>query len=137
MTYQFAGFLAPGSVVRPTQVPAGAVLREIQTPFVGVGVMLPNLIGKVMHEAQVFEIASSLGFDSTKNWLFLQYDCWGGQIDFAYGLGSSGGERFGPIEESALDNVQDVYVGLMAKVGIGENEALDFQPFERGFWGET
>lgn len=136
MPYQFAGFLATDPVVRPAHMPADSVWRKIEDPFVGVGLLLPDLIGKVMEESQVLALAASLGLDSAAKWIFLQYDCWGGEIDYVYGLGSSDGERFGPIEESALDKVQSTYIALMAHLGITESEALSFKPFDRGFWSE-
>ena len=137
MSYTFAGFFAWPSIQQPSPLPEGASWREITEPFVGVGLRLPALIGRQVSEARVLELAQSLGFTKAEHWLFLQYDCWAGQIDFTFGLGSAAGEAFGPVEESARDRVQSVYTDLMGRFGVSQQAALDFHPFHRGFWGET
>lgn len=137
MSYTFAGFFASPPIQRPPQLPAGAIWREITDPFAGVGLRLPALVGKQVSEAQVLELAQSLGLSVANQWLFLQYDCWAGQVDFAYGLGAVEGRVFGPVEESARDKVQSVYTNLMGAFGVSQEPTLDFPPFHRGFWGET
>ena len=137
MTYQFAGFFCPFRIARPTTLPAGAVWREIARPFVGIGVRLPEFVGKSPETQVIQDLANSLGFGGLNMWLYLSYDCWGGRIDFVYGYGLANGKTFGPVEESALDAVEDTYISIMSRLGIDAEEALRFPPFERGFWGES
>lgn len=137
MTYRFAGFLSPCRIERPATLPAGAVWREITTPFGGSGVRLSGLIGQAPTVEVIHELARTLGFDSTDTWLYLTYDCWGGQIDFVYGVGLDAGEPFGPVEADARNVVEAAFTSLMAKLNLGAEQAMLFAPFERGFWGEA
>jgi hypothetical protein len=137
MGYQFAGFFASPAVPQPEGLPAGAVWREITSPFVGVGIRLPALIGKTPTRAEVETLARQLGIHTADRWLYLTYSCWAGRIDFVYGLGFRSGEVFGPVEEDGRDKVKAAYTGLMAEFGISLEEALDFEPFHRGYWGEA
>lgn len=91
MAYQFAGFLASPRVPRPDVLPIGAVWRDIVMPFFGVGVRLPALLGKSPPRAEVETLARQCGVYAAERWLYLTYDCWGGAIDFVYGLGSRDG----------------------------------------------
>jgi hypothetical protein len=138
VAYEFVGFLARPTVTRPESLPDGAVWREITAPFVGVGVRLPTSFNRNALPAPdaVQVLARSLGVIAANRWLYLDYVCWGGDIDSVYGLGSRDGVPFGPVEESNLDRVKAVYVGLMGHLGITEAEALRFEPFTRGYWGE-
>jgi len=135
--YQFAGFFARQSSPPPPDLPSDAVWREITSPFIGVGLLLPALIGKVIKEDRVMGLAETYGLANVPTWIFLIYDCFGGQIDFVFGLGMSNGEPFGPIEDSSLARVAGSYTTLMSHFGLSEDEALAFPPFERGFWGKT
>ena len=137
MAYQFAGFFAQPAVSKPLDLPANAVWREITSPFAGVGVRLPDLIGSRPAVADVESLASQLGLEKADRWLYLIYVCWGGTIDFVYGVGSSMGTRFGPFEESALDRVERVYTELMGSFGVSPTDALQFPPFIRGYWGDV
>jgi hypothetical protein len=137
MGYQFAGFFASSALPRPDSLPPGAVWREIASPFVGVGIRLPALLGKTPARAEVEALARQLGVDAADRWLYLTYDCWGGRIDCIYGLGARGGSPFGPVGEDALDAVEATYTRLMAQFGVPAGDALQFAPFPRGFWGET
>lgn len=136
MGYQFAGFLVAARMSRPESLPQDAVWRDIALPFQGVGVFLPHLIGKEIHRDEVQSLAQKIGVLGEGSWLFLQYDCWGGAIDFVYGMGVAGGHPFGPIENSALDTVESTYIEVMSQLGISAEDSLNFAPFERGFWGE-
>jgi hypothetical protein len=137
MAYQFSGFFASPPVLRPDVMPAGAVWREVVSPFIGVGVRLSALIGKTPERADVEALARQLGVDAADRWLYLTYDCWGGKIDFVYGFGSRGGLPFGPVKENGLDAVKATYMSLMAHFGVSPEDALRFKPFERGYWGEV
>ena len=136
MTYQFAGFFAAAKMRKPESLPQGATWREITSPFQGVGVLLPHLIGKVAQPDHVQSLAQEIGIPEGTTWLFLQYDCWGGEIDFVFGMGMAAGVPFGPVEESDRGHVEAAYTKLMGQFGVGPEGALKFAPFERGFWGE-
>jgi hypothetical protein len=136
--YQFAGFFAQPTVPRPKALPEGAAWLSITTPFVGDGVRLPALIDPEVLPplADVQALARSLGVLDADSWIYLYYVCWGGDIDFVYGLGSRDGVPFGPAEESYRDKVEAVYTALMENFGVSTADALRFEPFMRGFWGE-
>jgi hypothetical protein len=135
--YQFAGFFARPVISRPPDLPAGAVWRDISVPFEGSGLLLPDLVGESPPLADVDGLAKRLGLHSADTWLYLAYDCWGGHIDFVYGLSMRGGVLYGPVEESDWDAVEATYIGLMVQWGVAAEDALSFAPFTRGFWGEV
>ncbi|PND36230.1 hypothetical protein C1O66_21205 [Paucibacter aquatile] len=136
MSYQFSGFLVAMPLRRPVELPAGAVWREISLPFRGIGVLLPHTIGEILKADQIADFARYLGIANGAPWLFMQYDTWGGEIDFVFGMGATSAGAFGPVEESARGQVEAVYLDLMARLGVGADDALAFKPFERGYWGE-
>jgi hypothetical protein len=86
--------------------------------------------------ADVQALARLLGVVAADRWVYLDYVCWGGDIDFVYGLGSQDGVPFGPVKESDHDKVEAAYTGLMENFGVSTADALRFEPFMRGFWGE-
>jgi hypothetical protein len=135
--YQFAGFFARPPVSPPNRLPDDAVWRDVTVPFAGVGVRLPALLGKAPPAPEVMDLARRLGIDRARDWLFIVYDCWGGRIDYVYGLGTRDGQTFGPTEESAIAQVEGEYVVLMEQFGVLQQDALHFAPFERGYWGEA
>jgi hypothetical protein len=135
MAYEFEGLFARPPVVRPGGLPEGAVWRAIDTPFRGVGLLLPESFGRTQDVAAVWQLSQQFGFASA-DWLYLTYLCWGGRIDFVYGFGSRDGRAFGPITESAPDAVQGAYTRLMNEFGVSAADALNFPPFVRGFWGK-
>lgn len=135
MTYHFAGFLAASRIKQPERLPERAVWREIDRPFAGVGLRLPEFIGERPEPAVVSRFADELGFATSHSWLYLTYTCWGGVVDFVFGFGAKNGHPFGPLESD--EHAEDIYVELMSKLGVNEKSALDFEPFRRGFWGET
>lgn len=136
MAYQFAGFFATAVIPKPDALPSGAVWREVESPFVGVGVRLPAFLGETPAQAELETLARQLGVDLVDRWLYLTYTCWGGRIDFVYGFGCFGGVPFGPVEEDALHEVETAYIRLMAQFGVSAEDAIHFKPFERGYWGE-
>jgi hypothetical protein len=74
---------------------------------------------------------------AARQWLYLTCDCWGGTIDFVYGFTSTDGVLSTPVEDSSLDTVEATYLDLMSQFGISEEDAFDFAPFGRGFWGDN
>ena len=137
MAYRFTGFLAPGldKVEAPQKLPADAVVRAIQVPFAGVGIALPSLIDKPLTAEHVLTLAAQTGIAAADAWLFIDYETWG-RVDAVYACGSVGGDVFGPVEDTNVETVEATYVAAMARVGIREQDALDFPPFYRGFWGD-
>jgi hypothetical protein len=53
-----------------------------------------------------------------------------------YGLGSYRGRDFGPIRESQEGQTQAAFINLMREFGVSMEDALNFPPLIRGFWGE-
>lgn len=66
----------------------------------------------------------------------MQYDCFGGQIDYVFGVIQFRDHSIKTIEESNLESVQNVYLDFMRSFGLSDEDALNFPPFHRGFWGE-
>ncbi len=137
MSYRFAGFFAGQTVAQPQELPEGAVWREIKTPFEGVGLRLESFVGETPDVRVVAALADRFGFSRADRWIYLTYDCFGGQVDFVFGLGMKGGASFGPRESSDEDRVEAEYVGLMQSFGLTPSQALNFVPFHRGFWDES
>jgi hypothetical protein len=140
MAYRFEGFFARPSVRRPDSLPHGVEWRTIDTPFVGVGVRLldadEEFVGsdELPEPTALRDLAIDLGLDAADCWIYLTYVCWGGDIDFVYGLGSCKGVPFGPVTESEHDKVVGAYTGLMETFGVSSEVALRFEPFARGYW---
>jgi len=86
VAYQFTGFFAKPTITPPRRLPEGAVWRNLDTPFVGIGVRLPAFHSSTAPAGEVLELARRLGLDPATDWLFLVYTCWGGRIDSVYGL---------------------------------------------------
>ncbi|MBY0231858.1 MAG: hypothetical protein K2W96_21460 [Gemmataceae bacterium] len=131
MAYRFTGFFARPALALPSALPAGAVWRPINEPFSGIGVQLPVA---PTTEEDVIRLLQAVGLGAVEDWIFLDYVCWGGQIDFVHGFGVRGGRAFGPIRSA--DDAQRVYLHLMRSFGIDDSDAMAFTPFRRGFWGE-
>jgi hypothetical protein len=134
--YRFTGFFARPVVMRPATLPAGAVWREVISPFAGVGVQLHGLAHGEPGPDDAKQLLAEVGLSNAVDWLFINYVTWAGPIDEVYGLGSSGGRAFGPLGETAGDKVRAAYLELMAAFGVAQADALNFPPFVRGFWGE-
>lgn len=129
MAYEFTGFFAKPVVSQPDSLPSGAVWREIEVPFVGVGVRLPKAVDRRLPPNQVASLAKSLGLDAADAWIYLTYLCWGGSIDFVLGLGIRDGVPFGVSKEDADTSAKAAYVGLMERFGVSSADALRFEPF--------
>jgi len=137
MAYRFTGLLAPGleGLADSADLPAGSVIRSIQTPFVGVGIALPSLAGKTLQMSELSAVANQMGIAAAKVWLFIDYETWGG-VDAVYAVGFADGSFFGPFDDSNGETVEATYVDVMGRIGVSKDDALDFEPFYRGFWGE-
>ena len=134
--YQFAGFFAKPPIEPPATLPSGVVWRAISAPFAGIGVRVSSLIGQSPQRDEVEILARKLSLLSALEVLYLTYDCWGGGIDYVYGLGVREDTAFGPVEESDVTKTKQVYLTLMNEFGVSPDDALRFPPFVRGFWGE-
>jgi hypothetical protein len=135
MAYTFSGFFAKPKLPRPESLPPDSVWREIDEPFHGIGIRLPRF-ERVPLETDVELLTNELALNNAERWIFLHYLCWGGSIDFVYGVGATNGIRFGPMEESARSRVDEAFFTLMAEFGVSREHAQLFEPFKRGFWGE-
>jgi hypothetical protein len=136
MAYEFAGYFARPPVPYPEALPPGAVWREISAPFVGVGVRLPSLLDDdaLPSPPDLHALATALGLHAADRWSYLTYICWGGDIDFVYGLGFGSGVAFGPVKEDDHDKVEAAYTGLMEQFGVAAEASQRFEPFMRGYW---
>lgn len=138
MSYQFAGFFVRPPLSIPVSRPQdNAVWRDIARPFLGMGVRWPSWIAQTPAPDEVTALAHQLGLDAAERWLYLTYDCWGGEIDFVYGLGSWAGVPFGPITEDDASKTEAAYLRLMEQFGVTAEDALRFEPFTRGYWGKN
>jgi hypothetical protein len=95
------------------------------------------MVGKRPDPAAVDKLLRTVGLNAARDWLYLDYCTWAGPIDSVFGLGVTGGRAFGPVNESADDQVAAAYLSLMAEFGVRPADALRFPPFVRGFWGES
>ena len=138
MAYWFSGFFARPQIPRPAIFPARACWRSITAPFDGVGVRLPELQEERPEVERIEALADQLGLSASQSWVYLTYTCWAGKIDSVYGMAQSqDGVRIGPLDESDWKKTKETYVALMAHFGILAQDALDFAPFRRGFWGDA
>ena len=134
MSYMFAGFFATPILQKPDRLPERSVWRVIETPFQGVGISLPFLEGKVPVLANIMALFTELGLDAAESWMYINYDCWAGEIDWVYGLGRHAGQTFGAFDEDTTSRTQETYLALMEAFGVSAEDALNFAPFARGYW---
>ena len=133
MAYRFAGFFALTSTISSDDLLDQHVVRDVDQPFKGQGVLMPEYIGATPSKTDILLWSAKLRIDSA-DWMFIAYDCWAGHIDFVYAFGSCGDCAFGPIEEHDPDRTTDAFVLAMHNFGVKKDQALNFKPFERGFW---
>lgn len=135
MAYQFAGFLVPTEqdIVSMAAMPSDAICRSIASPFIGVGIRCPALIGKSPSVSQISALATEMGIAKAPSWLYIGYDTWG-RIDSVYAIGVQEGAEFGPIDDSNIQTVEATFVQVMSRIGVSPENALRFDPFRRGFW---
>jgi len=139
LTYSFDGFFARPAIRRPASIPLKVNWRQIVTPFVGIGLRLPDSddgFDDRPPPAIIQNLAREFGLNNADSWIYLNYICWGGRIDSVYGLGACHGIPFGPVAESDGDQVERAYVSLMTQFGVSADNALHFEPFIRGFWDD-
>ena len=145
MTYIFTGFfihdidLGNINSIELSQIDGDSVIKEIEKPFHGLGVRLPNYdhLRQKANDIRIGAIkdwATRLGFHEGK-WIFLEYICWGGRLESVMGLVHNDTGNFVYISSDDYQDVDKVYTELMAHFGVSENHAMDFPPFYRKFWG--
>lgn len=134
MAYSFTGFFVVGSKSRPECLPKGTIWRKVTSPFQGIAALLPPNLGHKIGLEEIRVVGNDTADDC--DWMFLRYETWGGKIDFVYGLGSAGGEDFGPVEDSEDDTVETTYEELMRRIGIAPEHSRNFAPFERDFFAK-
>ena len=91
------------------------------------------MVGTTPPVDEVYKLADAIGIVRARSWLYMTYDTWG-SIDSVYALGVQDGKQFGPIEDSNLETVEATFVAVMSRIGVDSQNALQFSPFERGFW---
>jgi hypothetical protein len=136
MAYQFAGFFIKGKTHQLLELPNNAVVRQITSPFDGFGMRLPAYIGQTVTMEDVLQLSNSIGVSQSAEWIFIQYDCFGGQIDSVSGVTCSQACPSPYKEDSNYDTVQQSFLNLMQSFGVDHQDAINFPPFKRGFWGD-
>ena len=138
MSYEFTGFFAAPAIQRPITLPEGTVWRNIETPFVGVGVKLVERDNDAPLPSQtdVLGLLRQVSLSDAQRWLFLTYVCWSGLIDFVYGMGSRDGQIFGPAQDDEVDSAGPLFASLMKQFGVDLGDRIYFAPFVRGYWDE-
>ncbi len=99
------------------------------------GIALPSLAGKLLTISELLALANQTGIAAATAWMFIDYETWG-RVDAVYAAGLADGSAFGPFDDSNGETVETTYLDVMARFGVNNVDALDFEPFYRGFWGE-
>ncbi len=143
MTYLFKGYFIQDfdatqiDLQNLAMIDSDSVIKEIENPFSGLGIRIPNYIiqqNENMGVDEITKLAERLGFGD-KKWIFLDYLCWGGSLTDVMGFVHTKSGNFGPLSSDNGQDANTVYIGLMSRFGVTEREAFDFPPFHRGFWG--
>ncbi|WP_146187897.1 hypothetical protein [Acidovorax sp. CF316] len=111
MAYRFTGFLARGleRVADSSELPADSIVRSIQTPFLGMGIALPSLAGKLLTISELLALANQTGIAAATAWMFIDYETWG-RVDAVYAAGLADGSAFGPFDDSNGETVETTYL---------------------------
>lgn len=144
MTYIFTGFfihhvdLDNIDSIELSRIDGDSVIKVIEKPFHGLGIRLPNYdyLRKKADDVKISEIkdwATRLGFQGRK-WIFLEYICWGGQLDSVMGTIHQETGEFTHLSSDDNQNADKVYLELMALFEVSKEDAIDFPPFYRKFW---
>lgn len=137
MGYQFSGFFVKDT--KPDQINSLDEIEGIklvEKPFKGIGISVPKFKSKDPSDDELFKLANDIGLTPKMEWMFIVYECFGGQMDYLFGYINKNNETIGPVQESAWDKLESAYIEFMHSFGIGKNKALKFEPFERGFFCE-
>ena len=137
MTYRFKGFFVRPAFRLRGDIPAGAIWREINSPFIGIGIRLPDDESdevKLLTIDDILTLSRQLGFE-TANWVYLDYVCWGGQIDFNHGIASSNGLISRTVKAEG-EFAEAAFIQILEDFSIPSDVALNFEPFTRHYWGE-
>ena len=135
MGYQFKGYFFKGFKVKHTTLlDKSYEIRTIEEPFQGSGILIEGLSNMITLD-EIVELAEKLPIPKNVDWLFIEYDCWAGRIDYILGLTCIAGQINKLIEEDRMDFIDEAYIKLMQEFQISKEIAINFKPFERGFWG--
>ncbi len=137
MTYQFAGIFVKEfkiSAEVPLDIPY--TVRKVNSPFIGSGISIPQYVSKNPSIEEVNNIVKKIGIKQDLEWMFIIYECWAGKIDDLFGYIKKPEKEIASIIESGKNKLENAYISFMKKFGVSKDEALDFEPFKRGFWGE-
>ncbi len=137
MTYQFAGIFVKEfqiSAEVPLDIPY--TVRKVNSPFFGSAISIPQYVSKNPSIEEVNNIVKKIGIKLEHEWMFIIYECWAGEIDDLFGYIKKPEKQIVSIIESGKNKLENTYISFMEKFGVSKDEALDFEPFKRGFWGE-
>ncbi len=62
--------------------------------------------------------------------------CWAGEIDDLFGYIKKPGKEMASIIDFGKNNLENACISFMQKFSLSKDEALNFEPFKRGFWRE-
>ena len=68
--------------------------------------------------------------------MFIVYECWAGEINYLFGYISKPEKEIVSTIETSRDKLENAYIYFIEQFGIYKDEALNFEPFQRGFWEE-
>ncbi|MEC7962280.1 MAG: hypothetical protein VX083_08300 [Pseudomonadota bacterium] len=129
MAYSFSGFFIKEKQVDPSLCHRGHVSREITDPFLGCGILTPNMD---VSFGECAKYLNGLGV-SDCDWIFLNYETWAGSVDYFMAFGIRAGRKFGPIEGDG-DSAEVAFFEALDAFGLEEGAGYAFAPFERDFW---
>lgn len=128
MAYKFTGFFSRSQQIKQSALMADHVFRELETPFVGCGILAPEMRPSFNEALQYMQ---TLGIAS-QDWMYMNYSTWAGPVEYVLAFGMRNGQAFGPLEGEDQDG-EEAYENAMEVFGLADY-AADFAPFERGFW---
>lgn len=129
MSYSFSGFFIKNRHIHSNTFRKGHVYREIVGPFLGCGILTPNMRASF---PECIKYLNNLGV-SGSDWIFMTYETWAGPVDYVMAIGMQAGNEFGPIEADG-DPAQQAFFHALDAFGLEEGSGVIFAPFERGFW---
>ncbi len=127
-----------GEVLRCTSIDREALytVKKVNSPFIGSAISIPQYVSKNPSIGEVNNIAKKIGIKQEHEWMFIIYKCWAGEIDDLFGYIKKPKRQIASIIESDKNKLENAYISFMEKFGVSKDEALDFEPFKRGFWEE-
>lgn len=138
--YRFCGLLVRDrDIAHAHNVPTGCVGRQIERPFLGSGIRVPEEMD-IVTDQEITDLAGRLGLGDEDTWVYLDYVTFAGRVAEFFGIVHKRSVEGKPIlidSRRAYDgDWEEQYLKLMAEFGLSEGDTRGFDPFERGFWGE-